>query len=368
MTNEPLVSICIPVLNGEHLIRHALESCIRQTYPNIEIIVGDDGSTDRTGEVVAEYAARDRRVTYIRNEKNLGMFGNWLMLFKVARGEYAEALSHDDWLSQNYVEECVRNFNHFPRTAAVYTTCESFLINDNDTFIFEREVAFASRTYAVDSIVHRMYRTDWGGLNLSAMVRRRDFIDAATAVLSLSRREDHSLDQRLLRLGATTDWLIFLKIIAKYKFLTFTDRCAYVRTRHLGNTGEQWRSDFHTSGAAGTFKLYDHFRACLEYVYATDFKKHLSAMRVFLGHEAANTALFNFMKSGMQRPYLHGMKEGIRSFFRAYSAREKAVVALSIPPTFVIRAVRFIVRKLKRPPADMYRAEFFLSDTRRFVQ
>jgi glycosyltransferase involved in cell wall biosynthesis len=93
---HPLVSIGLPVYNEEeHLVR-ALESLLAQDYPNLEIIISDNASTDRTPQICAEYVERDRRVRYHRNERNVGGLENFNRAFELAQGEFfVWAAGHD---------------------------------------------------------------------------------------------------------------------------------------------------------------------------------------------------------------------------------------------------------------------------------
>ena len=69
---KPLVSIGMLVYNGEMHIRQALDSLLAQEYENFELIISDNASTDRTQDICLEYAARDERIRYYRNETNMG--------------------------------------------------------------------------------------------------------------------------------------------------------------------------------------------------------------------------------------------------------------------------------------------------------
>ena len=106
--NWPLVSILIPVYNRETLVSTALSSAVTQTYPNIEIVVGDNCSTDRTYEVVQEYARRDQRIRYFRNEENLGPLANWVRCLEYSRGDYIKILWSDDWLEPEAIERYIQ--------------------------------------------------------------------------------------------------------------------------------------------------------------------------------------------------------------------------------------------------------------------
>ena len=79
--NKPLVSIGMPVYNSEQHIRQALDSVLAQDYEHFELIISDNASTDRTREVCLEYAARDKRIRYYQNERNMGIAWNQNRVF-----------------------------------------------------------------------------------------------------------------------------------------------------------------------------------------------------------------------------------------------------------------------------------------------
>jgi glycosyltransferase involved in cell wall biosynthesis len=95
----PLVSVLVPTYNGERFLRQALRSALTQTHRNLEILVGDDGSTDGTPAILAEIAATDPRVRVIRHPQNLGPHGNTKALLADARGDFVKFLLHDDLLA-----------------------------------------------------------------------------------------------------------------------------------------------------------------------------------------------------------------------------------------------------------------------------
>jgi GT2 family glycosyltransferase len=73
----PRVSIELPVFNGEEFLSSAIASILAQTYPDFELIISDNASTDRTETICREYAASDRRIRYYRNDRNLGAAVNF---------------------------------------------------------------------------------------------------------------------------------------------------------------------------------------------------------------------------------------------------------------------------------------------------
>lgn len=106
-SRPPLVSIGLPVYNGEKYLRHALDCLLSQDYPNFELIISDNASTDTTGMICKEYARRDGRIKYTRNFSNIGALGSTLKLIEMVSGEYFMWASHDDWFSPSYIRLCL---------------------------------------------------------------------------------------------------------------------------------------------------------------------------------------------------------------------------------------------------------------------
>ncbi|WP_409332457.1 glycosyltransferase family 2 protein [Trujillonella humicola] len=106
--SAPLVSILVPTYNGERFLKKALRSALEQSHREIEVLVGDDASTDSTPEVLAAVAAGDPRVRVIRHETNVGAYDNPVRLLEEARGEYVKYLLHDDLLMRDCVRDLVR--------------------------------------------------------------------------------------------------------------------------------------------------------------------------------------------------------------------------------------------------------------------
>ena len=103
IATTPLVSVCIPAYNCEATIAAAIDSVFAQTLADFELVVVDDGSRDRTREIVESYS--DPRLRYFRNSQNLGPEGNWNRCLEEARGKYFKLLPHDDLLAPRCLEQ-----------------------------------------------------------------------------------------------------------------------------------------------------------------------------------------------------------------------------------------------------------------------
>lgn len=105
---KPKVTIMIPTYNQVAFIREAIDSALAQTYPNLEVIVGDDASTDATPEIVARI--NDSRLKYVRNTCNFGRTANYKnLLYNHATGDYVVNLDGDDYYTDpNFISEAVK--------------------------------------------------------------------------------------------------------------------------------------------------------------------------------------------------------------------------------------------------------------------
>ena len=101
---NPLVTVAVPTFNRAGYLLQCLESIRGQTYPSLEILVGDNASTDGTPDLVRGLAAAEPRLRAIRHPQNLGMVGNFNALLRVARGDYFLLVSDDDLLAPRAVE------------------------------------------------------------------------------------------------------------------------------------------------------------------------------------------------------------------------------------------------------------------------
>lgn len=109
------VTICVPSFNNEKTIQATLFSCMRQDYKNLEILVNDDGSTDKTMEKVKECSEIEDSRIGIFTHKHLGQGTNLTMFKTLAQGEYLVYMCADDLFAyDSAVKDIVRIFNMFP--------------------------------------------------------------------------------------------------------------------------------------------------------------------------------------------------------------------------------------------------------------
>ncbi|MFO0900874.1 MAG: glycosyltransferase family 2 protein [Pirellulales bacterium] len=104
---RPRVSVGLPVYNGEAYLAQAIEAVRAQTLVDWELVISDNGSTDRTAEICSHYAAQDARVRLERQENNRGAAWNFNRVFELSRGELFKWAAHDDLCAPDFLARCV---------------------------------------------------------------------------------------------------------------------------------------------------------------------------------------------------------------------------------------------------------------------
>ncbi|NJO41194.1 MAG: glycosyltransferase family 2 protein [Cyanobacteria bacterium CRU_2_1] len=126
--DSPRIVLGIYVYNGENYLREAIESVLAQTFTDFRLIISDNASTDSTPDICREYAARDNRIVYYRQPKNIGGAGNWNFVFQLGNAPYFKWLAHDDIIAPDYLRQCMEVFDRNPSLAIVHS--RSLVIDD----------------------------------------------------------------------------------------------------------------------------------------------------------------------------------------------------------------------------------------------
>lgn len=239
-TAEPLVSVLIPAYNHERFVQRSLDSVLEDPYPAKEIVIIDDGSTDRTGEKIAEWVARHGhklRVEYAQRE-NRGITATLNELAARAHGEFLRLGASDDYLLPGGLEAQVRYLQANPRKRAVIG--DSIVVDGDGKKLHDsgmRDLHHADkRLYSSDEGIRRAVISQWA-------------IGGPVALLRKSALETVDRWTEGLRID---DWDFFLRLAAR-DALGFIDVsvCAYrlhgnnvSKTRHTAtrvvNLTESW--------------------------------------------------------------------------------------------------------------------------------
>jgi glycosyltransferase involved in cell wall biosynthesis len=128
-SDHPLVSVLVPVYNGEKYLAECLDSILAQDFTELEILIADDGSTDGSRELIQRYAEKDSRIRWWRNPANLGLAGNFNGCLRAARHDYIKYVLQDDvLLSRSAIRQMVQALDADP--AVVLAGSASQVIDD----------------------------------------------------------------------------------------------------------------------------------------------------------------------------------------------------------------------------------------------
>lgn len=127
MSLEPLISVIIPVYNGENYLRDAIDCALNQTYQNKEIIVVDDGSTDGTWDIIQSYGSKIIGI----HKENGGVSTALNLGIESMNGEWFTWLSHDDLWEINMLETCINSYNIHPEIKMFYANQRVIDFNGN---------------------------------------------------------------------------------------------------------------------------------------------------------------------------------------------------------------------------------------------
>ncbi|MFZ0594337.1 MAG: glycosyltransferase family 2 protein [Bryobacteraceae bacterium] len=135
---SPRVSVGLPVFNGERFVEAAIRGILTQTYEDLELIVSDNASTDRTPEICRDYAVGDKRVVYHREDTNIGAKANFNRTFELSRGAYFKWAAADDVCGPRYLARTVDVLDRDP--SAILAHCHSAVINAEGRLVGQQEL------------------------------------------------------------------------------------------------------------------------------------------------------------------------------------------------------------------------------------
>lgn len=216
---ENLVSIIIPVYNREDLVSKAIQSAIDQTYSNIEVIIVDNNSTDRSWDIIEKYVKIDNRIKAFRNEINIGPVKNWLKGLHLSKGEYVKILFSDDWIDTSFVEKTIKILENNSDVGFVISKVE--ILQYSKSFI-NYKISNKSEKIVSDAYIDRYFKLKNNLAPVSpgcALFRRNDIVNSLIAEIPNPFNIEYS------KHGAGPDLLLYLMNAKKYKYIYYIDEC-----------------------------------------------------------------------------------------------------------------------------------------------
>ncbi|EFS3140665.1 glycosyltransferase family 2 protein [Campylobacter jejuni] len=187
------ISIILPTFNVEKYIAKALESCINQTFKNIEIIVVDDCGSDKSIDIVKEYAKKDDRIKIIHNEENLKLLRARYEGVKVANSPYIMFLDPDDYLELNACEECMKILKNNEIDLLFFN---AFVLENNNKI--ERKLNFQEKCYVKKDFLKELLKTKNLFWTVWAKVIKKELYLKAVGLISLENAKINMAEDVLL--------------------------------------------------------------------------------------------------------------------------------------------------------------------------
>lgn len=127
---NPMITTVITTYKRPHLLKRAVKSVLKQTYPHFKVCVYDNASNDETAEIMQEFMTHDSRVEYYRHSENIGMMANYAFGYKNINTPYFSFLSDDDYFLPWFYEKAINDFKNHPDAA--FTACGILAVDVND--------------------------------------------------------------------------------------------------------------------------------------------------------------------------------------------------------------------------------------------
>lgn len=173
MTERPLISVIVPIYQVEKYLEQCLDSILNQTYRQLEIILVDDGSPDRCGEICDRYASRDSRIKVI-HQTNQGLSAARNAGMDIATGEYISFIDSDDYINPHFYEKMEQGFQDYPEAPII--ACLAY--QDEEDFITpythkntNQPEFHSTLTFCEDCILGKMSVVVWNKLFCSELLK-----------------------------------------------------------------------------------------------------------------------------------------------------------------------------------------------------
>jgi len=235
----PLISIIVPNYNHAAYLPLRLDSIFSQTYPNFEVILLDDASSDGSVSILAQYhQAHPENSTLVTNEKNSGgVFHQWEKGFKLARGDIIWIAESDDWCTENFLETLVPLFENEAIQLAYTRTV--FMNGPGDEQI-----------WSINEYLHDIDPQRWNHnftdtadkIVAEAFALKNIIPNVSSALLRNPRKLELLQDPQWKEMRTCGDWVLYLHLIRGGMLAYSPEACNYYRM-HGENTSVKSHSD-----------------------------------------------------------------------------------------------------------------------------
>jgi len=262
---EALVSVCLPVYNGERYLHESIQSVLRQSYTNFELLICDDGSTDSSPEICAQYALEDKRIRFWRNDTNRGLFANYNICMTQARGGLIKPFAQDDLLHPDMLARAVAVFDAHEKVSLVSVGRRWI---DHEGVDISRHV----RSPRADKFVPANRPIPGSIVIRKALSPVTNFIGEPVSVIFRAAANGSGFDEELAHVGDLEYWIRLLR--NGYYYFESEELCVY-RSHPDSQTCKNWEN---FSISTDFLKLGDKFGPVLDEVGLS--REHFLAQNV----------------------------------------------------------------------------------------
>lgn len=234
MSDIPLVSVIVPNYNHAKYLGKRIDSVLNQSYKNLEVILLDDASDDRSVEILSEYSQKYGFRLIVNSENTGSPFAQWLKGVALASGEYVWIAESDDYADPELVTELIQLLQSDKEITLAY--CQSWQVDQND----QKIGSMLRWTDTLDGDRWERNYVNDGALECVEYLSARNTIPNASAVIFRKRTFPDVSD--LLDMKLAGDWIVWSRIVRLGKIAYCSEHLNYFRT-HKNTSREliQWK-------------------------------------------------------------------------------------------------------------------------------
>ncbi len=278
--NNPIVSVIMPVYNGEKFLAEAIESILEQTFSNFEFIILNDGSSDLSEKIILSYLEKDKRIKYFPSTKNKGLIFQLNKGIKNAKGKYVARMDADDISFPDRFEKQVGFLKSNPKIALLGGQC--IRINTEG-----KKIGISNLPCSEDEI------NAWN-IFLCPFVHPSIFV-------RLDIIQEYKYDEQV----AVEDYYLWSRILEKHKGRNLEEPILFYR-EHLDNTSTKKNEWYHNT-------IHFIYRKNLENIQFSFTSKELDVLSKISGYytKEINSKELNDLKILLDRIFKHCIQENI---------------------------------------------------------
>lgn len=286
MSNNPKVTIGIPTYNSENYLRASLDSIASQTYKDIEVIISDNLSTDRTCEIAREYVEKYGWTLNV-NEENIGAAGNFNKLIELSRGEFVAIYHADDIYEPTIVEESIARFESDPEIGLVGTMSKKIDKSSHYVETFSLTRCFAKQGKSVFSFddamlgIMKSCQLEIFYFTPSVMVRKKAYDEVGVFDIGDSPYK------------SARDYEMWLRIARRYKTAIINKPLMNYRIHENQGSEKEIRQNMEIPD------LYNVLEVYVNYISDASLKKYVQSKmnQIIFNKAKGNNRKRNFAKS-----------------------------------------------------------------------